>query len=553
LESFKEKFRTALVDNSPRDVDSDMLYPQQLSRIHLYSPLDKPAGMNLVYIFSSIAIIILLIACINFVNLTTARSVKRAREVGVRKVIGAQKKQLINQFLIDSLLISFLAMIVSLVIIELLLPEFNHITGKAIQLKSSNYLIIIGFPLIFIATGLLSGIYPALFLSSYSPVKVFKAYFSTKGMRTFRKILVVFQFTISAALIILTFVIVRQLDFINTKDLGLRKDSIIYLSFYQEYSDKFETLKAELLKNPEIQYVSVANTNPASVGNINPASWEGKDNDDRVTFRCLYTDEDYLKMFEIPFVAGGNFQKEKAVHPDIEFIVNETAVKIMGMEDPIGKKFSMFGNDGYIVGVVKDFHNRTLDQNIQPQLITKLDWFRGTMFISMQPGNLENSLKYIENTIQEIAPGYPFDYTFVDETIENQYRGIQQSRSIMSYFSILAMFISGLGLFGLSSFISEQRSKEVSIRKVFGSSVKELILLLAGKFLRWVSIATLVALPLAWYIALLFLKRFAYHIDLTILDFALPIIAQFILAFLAVSFNTLKTATSNPAKILKYE
>jgi hypothetical protein len=213
----------------------------------------------------------------------------------------------------------------------------------------------------------------------------------------------------------------------------------------------------------------------------------------------------------------------------------------------------MFGNDGYIVGVVKDFHNRTLDQNIQPQLITKLDWFRGTMFISMQPGNLENSLKYIENTIQEIAPGYPFDYTFVDETIENQYRGIQQSRSIMSYFSILAMFISGLGLFGLSSFISEQRSKEVSIRKVFGSSVKELILLLAGKFLRWVSIATLVALPLAWYIALLFLKRFAYHIDLTILDFALPIIAQFILAFLAVSFNTLKTATSNPAKILKYE
>jgi len=258
-------------------------------------------------------------------------------------------------------------------------------------------------------------------------------------------------------------------------------------------------------------------------------------------------------MFEIPFIAGGNFQKESAEHPDIEYIVNETAIKTMGMTDPIGKKFSMFGNDGYIVGVVKDFHNRPLGESIQPQLISQLAWFRGTMFISLEPDNIEESIEYIEAKLQEIAPGYPFEYTFVDERIENQYRNIERSRSIMSYFAILAMFISGLGLFGLSLFMTQQRSKEVSIRKVLGSSVNQVILLLTRKFMLWVAVATLIAVPLAWYLSDIFLSRFAYHIDLSVLDFLIPILAQFILAFLSVSFYTLKTAMANPVLSLKYE
>ncbi|MCK4695776.1 MAG: FtsX-like permease family protein, partial [Candidatus Cloacimonetes bacterium] len=381
VDSFRDKFRTALVDNSPRDVDKDMLYLQSFSRVHLFSPDDKASGMILVYIFSSIGIIILIIACINFMNLTTARSVKRTREVGVRKVVGAQRNQLINQFLFESVIMSFFALIISLVLLELLLPEFNELTGKSIQLRFNNYLIIFGLPIILLFTGIISGIYPALFLSSYNPIKIFRLYFSSKSMKTFRKVLVVFQFTISITLIIVTFVLVRQLNFINNKDLGLKKDSIIFLPYYNEYSQKYDTIEEELLKNRNIKFVSVANTHPASVGNINPVSWEGKENDDRITFRCLYVDTEYLEMFEIPFVAGGNFQKDTAEHPDIEYIVNETAIKIMGLTDPIGKKFSMFGNDGYIVGVVKDFHNKPLAQTIQPQLITQLDWFRGTMFI----------------------------------------------------------------------------------------------------------------------------------------------------------------------------
>ena len=553
IDSFREKIRTALVDNSPRDVDKGMIYLQSFSRVHLFSSLDKPVGMILVFVFSAIGIIIMIIACINFMNLTTARSVKRAREVGVRKVVGAQRNQLIYQFLFESVMITFFASFISLVLLELLLPEFNELTGKSIQLHLNNYLIIFGLPIILLFTGIISGIYPALFLSSYSPIKVFRVYFSSKSMRTLRKILVVFQFTISIALIILTFVMVRQLNFINNKDLGLRKDSIIYLPFYQEYSEKYDTIKEELLKNANIQFVSVANTNPASVGNINPVTWEGKENDDRVIFRCLYTDKDYLEMFEIPFVAGGNFQKDAAEYPDIEYILNETAIKTMGITDPIGKKFSMFGNDGYIVGVVKDFHNKSLEQSIQPQLITQLDWFRGTMFISFDPRNIENSLEYIEEKLKEIAPGYPFEYTFINESIKNRYRDIERSRSIMSYFAILAAFISGLGLFGLSLFIAEQRSKEVSIRKVFGSTVKEVIALLTGRFLRWVAVATIIAVPIAWYFSNTFLSRFAYHINLSFLDFALPVLTQFVLASIAVCFHTMKTANANPVDALKYE
>ena len=553
IDSFRDKFRTALVDYSPRDIDKDMLYLQSFSRIHLFSANDKPEGINLVLIFSAIGLIILFLACINFVNLTTARSVKRAREVGVRKVVGAQRKQLVCQFLFESIMITSFALIISFVLIELLLPEFNKLTGKSIQFDFINYLIFLGFPIILFFTGILSGIYPALFLSSYNPIKVFKAYFSSKAMRKFRNALVVFQFTISVALIILTFVIVHQLNYINNKDLGLKKDSIISLNFYSGYSNKYETIKQELLKNPNVNSVTTASTNPASVRYVNSVSWEGKESDERVLFRCLYTDREYIDMFEIPFAAGGGFQKDTGVHPEIEYIVNETAVKLMGMNDPIGKKFSMGGEDGYIVGVVKDFHNRPLEQDIQPQLITQLDWFRREMFISLEPGDVENTLGYIEGKLSEIVPEYPVEFKFVDETIESQYRSIQRSRSIMSYFAVLAMFISGLGLFGLSSYVTEQRTKEVSIRKIFGSSIKEIITLLTGNFLLWVSIATVIALPIAWYISNIFLKKFAYHIDLSILDFAIPILAQFILAIIAVSYYTFKAANSNPIDTIKYE
>jgi len=553
VKDFRDKYRTALVDNSPRDIDEDMIYLQPFSRVHLFSPTDKADGMVLVYIFSIIGIIILIIACINFINLTTARSVKRGREVGVRKVVGAQRKQLVKQFLFESLIMSFAAMIISFALLEVLLPAFNQLAGKSIVLSFHNMLLVLGFPFILIFTGIISGLYPALFLSSYNPTTIFRLRFSSKQMKNFRRILVVFQFTISITLIILTYVIVQQLHYIHNKDLGIKKDSIIYLSFHNEYREKFATIEEELLKNPSILSISAANTDPASVGNINPVTWEGKEDEDRYLFRCLYVDKEYLDMFEIPFVAGGNFRLDTAEESNIEYIVNETAIKTMGMIDPIGKEFSMFGHDGYIVGVVKDFHNKPLQQNIQPQLITQLDWFRGTLFIKLDPKNITSSLQYIENTLNTIVPGYPFQYTFVDAKIESMYQSIVRSRSIMTYFAILAVFISALGLFGLSSFITEQRSKEVSIRKVFGSSIRGVIFLLTAKFLRWVAIATVISIPIAFYFSHAFLKGFAYHINLSITDFIIPILAQFALAIIAVSYYTFKAANSNPIDTIKYE
>ncbi len=553
IHEFSKKYRTALVDNSPRDVDRDMIYLQPLSQVHLFTPLGKADGMILVYIFSIIGIAILIIACINFINLSTARSVKRGQEVGVRKVVGAQKKQLIRQFLAESLTISFIAMIVSFVLLEILLHQFNVLTGKSISLSFDNILIVLGFPLILILTGVFSGIYPALFLSSYNPTAVFRLQFNSKRMKNFRRVLVVFQFTISITLIVLTFVIIRQLHFLLNKDLGLYSDSVIYLPFNSAYREKYETLKEELLKNPGVLKISAANTDPAAVGNINPATWEGKEDDDRYLFRCLYVDKDYIDLFEIPLIAGSNFQLDTAEEPYIEYIVNETAVKTMGMKDPVGKKFSMFGQDGYIVGVVKDFHNKPLTQNIEPQLISQLDWFRGTMFIKLRPEEIGSTLEYVEKTLHTIAPDYPFDYTFVDDKIESLYRNIVRSRTIMSYFTILALFISGLGLFGLSSFVTEQRSKEVAIRKVFGSKTHQVVVLLTGRFLRWVALSTIISIPLTLYFSKAFLKRFAYHINVGILDFSIPVIVQFLLAFLAVTYYTLKAANSNPINSIKYE
>jgi len=553
IDEFREKAKTALLVNSPRDIDKDMIYLQPLSRVHLFSPIDKPEGMVLVLVFSAISVIILLIACINFINLTTARSIKRAREVGIRKVIGAIRSQLVYQFMMESFLMVFMALIFALILIEFLLPGFNQLTGKSINLFLKDNLILFGFPLVLLITGLIAGIFPALFMSSYNPLKVLRLHFNTRSMNNFRKVLVVFQFTISISLIILTFIIVRQLSFISNKDLGLKQDHIISMPFYEEYAQKFETIKEELLKNSNIVNISAANTHPASVGNINPVTWQGKQDDERVIFNCLYADKAYLEVFEIPFVAGGNFLQDRAESPNIEYVVNETAVRLMGLEDPVGKKFSMFGNDGYIVGVVQDFHNKPLTQTIQPQLISQLDWFRSTIFISIIPQEVRKTLEYIETKLEDIVPGYPFTYTYLDEDISDQYQHVRRSRKIMSYFAFLAAFISGLGLFGLSSYLTEQKSKEISIRKVFGSSIEKIVGLLTRKFLILVCIATLFSIPISWYLSELFLKRFAYRIELSVIYFMLPILAQFVFAFMAVGYYTLKTAFSNPADALKYE
>jgi putative ABC transport system permease protein len=552
-DNFAPKIKTALVDHSPRDIDQDMLYLQPFSNVHLYSPLDAPDGLIMVYVLSGIAILILLIACINFMNLANARYALRTKEIGVRKILGAHRKHIIMQFLSESLLITFIAMLLSIGLVELLLPQFNLITAKNISLSLTNLILIIGFPLIVLFTGIFAGTYPAFFLSSYSPVQILSHKFSSDSMKSFRNILVVFQFTISIILIILSFVIYQQINYINNKNLGIKTDSVIHLPMRTEQYEKYDIIKEELLKNRNVLAVTTSTSLPSMVGNINPVTWEGKPNDDRVTFRFYNTDNDFFKLFQIPFIAGNGFTMEEAAHPEIEYVVNETAIKVMEMKDPIGKKFSMFGNDGYIVGVIKDFHNTSLSGEIRPLLISQLSWFRSHIMIRIAPNEINPTIKYIENTMAETCPGFPFSYTFLDESIARMYSDTRRTHSIILYFTCLAVFISCLGLFGLSSFMTERRAKEISIRKILGSSTNRLLFQITSSFLRWVGIAAIIAIPVAMYLANLFLKQYAYHYELTIIDFVIPIAMQALLAVVTVSYQTLRSAYTNPADILKYE
>jgi len=552
-DKFAAKIKTALVDHSPREVDQEMLYQQPFSHVHLYSPLDEPDGLIMVYVLSGIAILILLIACINFMNLANARYALRTKEIGVRKIMGAQRKQIIMQFLSESMLITFIAMLLSIGLVELLLPQFNLITAKNISISISNLIFIIGFPLIVLFTGIFAGTYPAFFLSSYSPAQIFCHKFSSDSMKSFRKLLVVFQFTISIILIILSFAIYRQINYINKKDLGINTDCVIHLPMRNEQYQKYDTIKEELLKNRNVLAITTSTSLPSHVRNVNPVTWEGKPNDDRVIFRFYNTDNDFFKLFQIPFVVGNGFTLDLAAHPEIEYVVNETAVKVMEMKDPIGKKFSMYGNDGYIVGVIKDFHNTSLMGEIRPLLISQLSWYRSHIMIRIAPNEMNSTIKYIENTMAETCPGFPFSFTFLDESIARTYRDTRRTHSIILYFTCLAVFISCLGLFGLSSFMTERRAKEISIRKILGSSINQLLFQLTSSFLRWVAVAAFIAIPVAMYLANLFLKQFAYHYDLTIIDFVIPIALQFLLAAVTVSYQTLRAAYTNPADILKYE
>ena len=553
LEAFAPRIKTALVDHSPRDIDVDMIHLQPLSHVHLYSPTDEPDGLIMVYILSAIAFLILVIACINFMNLATARYALRAREVGIRKIVGAARKQVAFQFLSESIFITFLAMIIAFVFMELFLPEFNRLTGKNIVLSFSNILLITGLPVVILFTGVFAGLYPALFLSACTPAKIFKSNFNSDAMKVFRKVLVVFQFTVSIVLIIVSFVIFKQINYINNKDLGFNTDFVIHLPLHSEHYEKIDTIKEKLLQNANIIAITTSTSLPSQVGNVNPVSWEGKHNDDRVMFRFYNTDNDFFKLFEIPFTKGGGFTLDTAQHPNIEYIVNETAIRTMQMEDPIGKKFSMFGNDGYIVGVIEDFHNVSLDQEIRPLLISQLSWFRSHLMIKIKPEFTAETIKYIETTLAEICPGFPFSYTFLDESIERMYGETRRTRSIILYFTGLAVFISCLGLFGLSFFMTQRRSKEISLRKILGSDINQLLLKLTGSFLRWVALAAIIAVPIAWYLANLFLGEFAYHFELGLIDFLFPIIIQFILAIVTVSFQTLRAAYANPVDALKYE
>ena len=544
-----------------REIDAETTlqpYLQKFTDIHLYR-WGRPGRIRYVYIFSIIALFILIIACINFMNLATARAVHRAREIGIRKVAGADRLDIIKQFLGESVQSSFVALVLALVLVELLTPLFNSLSGKQMgSVLSGGGLVLSGIIGLTLFTGLLSGSYPALFLSAYQPVKVMRGH-SGSGTRggIFRAVLVVLQFSISVGLIVCTIVIYIQLNYIKDKDLGFDRDFVLSIADNPALLQRLGQFRNELLKNSDIVSVTAASTLPNDVGQVMAINWEGNPNEERIGMRYAMVDHDFIRTFGMEIVKGRDFSREFATDADEAYIINETALKRMELEAPIGKEinFSADGDryyhKGKIIGVVRDFHFRSLHEEIAPFVLRIYPPWFSHIFVKVRPGKVTAALAYIEKTAKRVAPGNPFEIRFLDDAVNEMYRSEQQMGSIINAFTVLAVLISCLGLFGLASFMTEKRSREIGVRKVLGSSVPAVVSLLSRSFSKWVLLANLLAWPAAFYAMDRWLQNFAYRTSIGIGIFIFSAVLALAIALFTVSYQSIKAATTNPLTTLR--
>jgi len=508
-----------------------------------------------VHLFSILAIFIMLIACINFMNLTTARSVKRAREIGVRKVVGAVRWVLIQQFIGEAIFLTFLAVIISLILVLLLLPLFNSITQKHISYPFGHlyfWLTLLGLTLI---TGIISGSYPALFLSSFNPAKVLKgAVKLSSGATWFRKILVVFQFVLSAVLIVGTIVISKQVNFLETRNLGYDRENLIYVPLEGDLTPKYEIFKDEALKMPGIEYVTRISNNPTNFGSsTGGVKWDGKDPNLNVEFTQVSVGYDFAKTMKLKMADGRDYSRDFATDT-LNYLINESALKRIGYVNPVGKPLTMWGKKGQIVGILKDFHFNSLHDPIQPLIVRLRENEQyGDILVRTKPGQTKQALATIEKLCKELNPDFTFTYTFSDEAYQKQYKTEQIVGKLSKVFAFLAIFISCLGLLGLAMFTAEQRIKEIGIRKVLGASVGSLFALLSKEFLILVAISLVFAIPISWYAMYQGLKGYAYHTTIDWWVFVLSGVISIIIALVTVSFQTVKAALMNPVKSLRSE
>lgn len=532
---------------------------QALTDIHLHSnyQVDLPGHGNIQYvkIFFIVALFILAVACINFMNLSTARSARRAKEVGLRKVVGAGRRQLIGQFLGESILISFLALLIAVLLVWLLLPVFNSLAGKTLSISFIDGKIITILLCIALGTGLISGSYPALFLSGFRPVKVLKGNMKTMGGNLlFRNSLVVVQFVVSIVLLAGTAVVFKQLNYIKSMNLGFERSNLLYMPMSGEIWNKQQSFRAELKQNPLTADFTIMNDLPTNLesGTVN-VQWEGKDPKSQVVFPTLQVSESFFKVFQMKMVSGRAFSEEFRAD-SANFIINEKAAQVMGFtpDNAVGKPMSMWDNKGTIVGVVKNFNYKPIQTPIEPMIIMLNRW-GGTAVIRTQPGKTEATISAMEKIGKQLNPAYPFSYGFLDQDLANLYKGEQQMGKLFNIFAVLAIFISCLGLYGLSAFMAEQRTKEIGVRKVLGASVFNVVYLLSTGFTKLILIAVVIAIPLAWFAINSWLKGFAYRVNADWIIFLVASLSALIIAWITVSYESIKAAVVNPVKALRTE
>lgn len=508
-----------------------------------------------VRLFTIVAVFILLIACINFMNLSTARAGKRAKEVGLRKVIGALRSSLVLQFTGEALLLTFLALCLALAATTLLLPLFNTLSGKQLSMPVTSgrfWALLAGLLLL---TGITAGSYPAFFLSALKPVRVLKGTLKfSRGAGFFRQALVVFQFSLSIALMVGMMVIYRQVNYIQTKNLGYDRENLLYIPIEGELVKNYQLFKQEAMQVPGVLNISKMRNSPTVIEHHNTSiSWPGKDPNLMLPFADAIVGYDFVKTLKLSMAEGRDFSREFG-NDSADFILNETAAKRMGFQQALGQDVNWGGHKGKVIGVLKDFHFSSMHQSIEP-LILHLDesWSWGTIMIRTQAGKTAETLAGLKKIYTGLNPKFPFTYQFSDQAFARLYQSESMVSSISRYFAFLAIFISCLGLFGLASFTAEQRTKEVGVRKVLGASVNDIVLLFSGSFLKPVAVAMLIAFPLSWLAMQQWLQHFAYKINISWWVFALVALATICIALFTVSFQSIKAALGNPVKSLRSE
>jgi len=540
---------------------------QPVRDIHLRSHYDhelEPNGdLSTITIFSLVALGVLIVAVVNYVNLATARSSRRAREVGVRKTVGSHRAQLVRQFLFESTLTAFLAVLLALLLVQLLLPAFNGITGKDLAMPyGEGPSTVLGLLALVLITGILAGIYPAFFLASFDPLLVLKTETAGRSRRSrLRNVLVVLQFAVSVVLLAGTFVVRRQMNYIQTMNLGFNKDQVVIVEKADDLGSQLRAFKQELLAHPGV--ASASNT----VGLIgedafsnNAYSLPGAAGEETHLFWTYFSDEDFVKTYEVGLAAGRYFEETRPTDARA-VVVNESAVRHLGLEDPIGKEIVAVGPNAAqsrkftIIGVAKDFNFQSLRNEIRPLVIR----YFGTqgigryLSVRVRPENIRATIDFVERTWRRFARGQAFEYQFFDAHFARLYRAEERTGRIFLAFSILAVFVAGLGLFGLSAFVAEQRTKEIGIRRTLGATVSGIGLLLAGQFTKWVLAANIIAWPLAYFLMHQWLQKFAFRAAMSPWPFVLTSLLVLAFALLTVSYQTIKAATADPVKSLRYE
>ncbi len=538
---------------------------QPLTEIHLNAGFESEYAdirdIKYIYIYSIIAFFILFIACINFMNLSTARSINRAKEVGMRKTAGAVRFQIFKQYIGESILLASVGQAIALLLVELFLPTFNNLSGKQLSVHYLDLRLIAGSIAIVLLTGLLAGSYPAIYLSSFSPLKVLKGTLNVGSKKSvLRKVLVVTQFSLSILLITSAVIVNQQLHFLRNKNLGFEKENVVYLPVKDNIGAKFEVAKNELLRDQKILSVAIKDCLPTTTVNSVRVAVGGQETERGFPMTLAAVGYDYFETLNWQLVAGRDFSKEFPTDANEAYILNEEAVQQLGIESPVGQTITVEDRSGTIIGVAKNAYFKSLHNKIEPQLYSVLNDYTsnamnllGVIMIKIKGTNVSETFANIEKIWYDVNPNYPLEINFLDEKYNSLYKSEKQISTIFNYFTFLAIFISCLGLFGLASFMAEQRTKEIGIRKVLGANIVSIVYMLSRNFTAWVLVANLIAWPVAYYLMNQWLQDFAYRINISWWTFILAGALALVIALLTVGYQAIKSATANPVEALRYE